>query len=137
MDNDKSIKWCSHKGCEMCFIVASFNSEMSVECECGFETCLLCSNEKHMPAICDIRRIWEIKSNAESENLTWIIANTKGCPKCGKPIEKNQGCNHMHCQMCQHDFCWMCLGVWKDHGSATGGYYKCNKYDENKVDDKV
>jgi hypothetical protein len=24
----------------------------------------------------------QIKNSAESENLTWILANTKPCPKC-------------------------------------------------------
>ena len=75
------------------------------------------------------------KCSAESENVTWIIANTKKCPKCRKPIEKNQGCNHMTCrktaQGCGHEFCWLCLGPWKDHGNATGGYYKCNKVREH------
>ena len=27
------------------------------------------------------------------------------------------------------------MGDWKDHGSNTGGYYKCNKYDEDKTND--
>jgi ariadne-1 len=27
----------------------------------------------------------------------------------------------------------MCLGNWKDHGSSTGGYYKCNKYESAKT----
>lgn len=62
--------------------------------------------------------------------MNWIMANTKPCPKCKKPIEKNQGCNHMSCRECNHGFCWVCLGDWKDHGSGTGGYYKCNKYQE-------
>ena len=30
------------------------------------------------------------------------------------------------------DFCWLCLGDWKEHNSSTGGYYKCNKFVENK-----
>ena len=38
----------------------------------------------------------------------------------------------MTCRLCKHEFCWLCSGSWKDHGSATGGYYKCNKYDEFK-----
>ena len=79
-----------------------------------------------------------MKNKSESENITWMIANTKNCPKCQRPIEKNQGCNHMTCNMCKYEFCWMCMGDWKDHGSATGGYYKCNKYEEikNKKDSK-
>ena len=31
---------------------------------------------------------------------------------------------------CGFEFCWLCSGKWADHGSTTGGYYKCNKYDE-------
>ena len=26
------------------------------------------------------------------------------------------------------------MGDWNDHGTATGGYYKCNKFDPNKGD---
>lgn len=38
----------------------------------------------------------------------------------------------MTCKMCGHEFCWLCLGKWSDHGQKTGGYYNCNKYDELK-----
>ena len=31
------------------------------------------------------------------------------CPLCYTPIEKNGGCHHMHCSMCNGDFCWNCL----------------------------
>lgn len=41
----------------------------------------------------------------------------------------------MTCRACSHDFCWICLGEWSKHGSASGGYYKCNKYDDKKNDD--
>ena len=59
-------------------------------------------------------------------------------PKCASPIEKNQGCNHMQCKVCLYDFCWMCLGSWKDHNQSSGGYYKCNKFEENnKLDPKI
>ena len=50
------------------------------------------------------------------------------CPKCQICIEKNGGCNHMQCYGCKHDFCWMCLGDWKTHGSE---YYRCSRYEEN------
>ena len=29
----------------------------------------------------------------------------------------------------QGEFCWICMGDWGEHGSTTGGYYKCNKYE--------
>ena len=46
------------------------------------------------------------------------------CPKCNICIEKNGGCNHMQCYHCKHDFCWMCLGNWRTHGSE---YYECSR----------
>ena len=46
---------------------------------------------------CETVATWIRKNSAESENLNWILANTKPCPKCKRPIEKNQGCMHMSC----------------------------------------
>ena len=61
---------------------------------------------------------------------TRILAHTKPCPKCARPIEKSQGCMHMTCQApCRHEFCWLCGGAWRDHGERTGGFYSCNKYE--------
>lgn len=75
---------------------------------------------------------WRERETSESENIKWMIANTKQCPKCRRPIEKNGGCMHMTCQKasggCGYEFCWLCRGDWKEHGTATGGYYNCNKY---------
>jgi ariadne-1 len=70
---------------------------------------------------------WIIKNSAESENLNWILANTKSCPKCKRPIEKNQGCMHMTCSQCKYEFCWLCQGGWAEHGERTGGFYACNR----------
>ena len=30
----------------------------------------------------------------------------------------------MQCFNCKHDFCWMCLGNWRTHGSE---YYECSR----------
>ena len=59
------------------------------------------------------------------------MANTKFCPKCVSRIKKNQGCNHMKCQQCKVEFCWICMGDWHNHGASTRGYYKCNKYNSS------
>ena len=77
-------------------------------------------------------RKWVTKNSAESENLNWILANTKPCPKCCRPIEKNQGCMHMTCSQCRHEFCWLCNGAWAEHGERTGGFYACNRFEEAK-----
>ncbi len=50
---------------------------------------------------CETVHKWVLKNSAESENLNWILAHTKQCPKCKRPIEKNQGCMHMTCSQCR------------------------------------
>ncbi|AQK57791.1 Putative RING zinc finger domain superfamily protein [Zea mays] len=66
-------------------------------------------------------------------HLFRILANSKPCPKCKRPIEKNQGCMHMTCTPpCKFEFCWLCLGAWSDHGERTGGFYACNRYESAK-----
>lgn len=42
----------------------------------------------------------------------------------------------MTCRSCNHQFCWICLDDWANHGQNTGGYYKCNKFEELQKNDK-
>jgi len=102
---------------------------------CGNTYCFNCSDPEigdHRPCVCELARKWMEKATDEQENITWLTANTKRCPKCHAAIEKNGGCMHMTCQKqsggCGYEFCWLCRGPWSEHGSATGGYYQCNKY---------
>jgi ankyrin repeat/IBR domain-containing protein 1 len=38
---------------------------------------------------------------------------------------------------CKFDFCWVCLENWKKHSSATGGYFRCNRFEAvHKADEK-
>jgi uncharacterized paraquat-inducible protein A len=32
--------------------------------------------------------------------------SVRRCPKCDTQIEKNGGCDHMHCSRCHSDFLW-------------------------------
>ena len=52
-----------------------------------------------MPAACCRWKRWKVKCQDDSETKNWLTANTKACPKCGKPVEKNGGCNLVVC-MC-------------------------------------
>jgi len=40
---------------------------------------------------------------------------------------------------CGNVFCFMCLADWSTHGSKTGGWYECNKYEseKNKTGSKI
>jgi len=55
---------------------------------------------------------WMQRYRDGTETASWLTANTKPCPKCAKPVEKNGGCNLVVCR-CSQAFCWLC-------GKATG-----------------
>lgn len=95
---------------------------------CNISFCFKCSMDYHAPTDCQVIKKWLTKCADDSETANYISANTKDCPKCHICIEKNGGCNHMQCFNCKHDFCWMCLGDWKTHGSE---YYECSRYKDN------
>jgi ariadne-1 len=137
-EENHMIKWCPNNQCEYGVQKMIDYQIRIVNCKCGQSFCFECSKEMHQPASCDMVKRWETKNSSESENINWILANTKQCPnsKCTRPIEKNQGCNHMQCKMCQKEFCWLCLGDWKEHNSNTGGYYKCNKFKDDETSNK-
>jgi len=131
IDTSKIMHWCPAAGCEKVLIGSGVTV---VVCSCGHPFCFRCCEPAHDPSTCDQLKEWLEKCQNESETANWILANTKKCPECQARIEKNQGCNHMSCKVCKHEFCWICMGPWTDHGSTTGGYYKCNRYDPQKPD---
>ncbi|KAI3955539.1 hypothetical protein MKW98_028484 [Papaver atlanticum] len=128
-DKRKMSKWCPGPGCEFAIEFVAGSSSYDVVCGCGHRFCWNCVEDAHRPVDCDTVRKWVLKNTAESENVTWILANSKSCPKCKRPIQKNEGCMHMVCQ-CKFHFCWLCLGDWNNHGEETGGYYACNIYEK-------
>ena len=44
----------------------------------------------------------------EIESIQTIEQCSKPCPSCQVRIEKNGGCQHMHCRACSIHFCWSC-----------------------------
>ncbi|CAM0952961.1 unnamed protein product [Alopecurus aequalis] len=140
VEESKKLRWCPAPGCdhaveflggERCIV------QLDADCACGHGFCLGCGEEAHRPVSCDTVRAWQVKHASDSETANWVLANTKHCPECRKPIEKNQGCMHMTCPPpCKHQFCWLCLGPWSSHGKDNGGFYRCNKYQAAKLEGK-
>ncbi|GLE01372.1 hypothetical protein PINS_up010202 [Pythium insidiosum] len=133
VDINKCVQWCPSAGCTKA--ISSAGGLSTVRCTCGCIFCLRCGEEAHAPVTCEQLQTWQEKCRNESETANWILANTKKCPKCAVRIEKNQGCNHMTCRKCMHEFCWMCMESWDKHGSGTGGYYKCNRFETQSQQD--
>lgn len=122
------LRFCPGTNCQVIVRSQDLSPKKAICKACNSSFCFRCSAEYHAPTDCTVIRKWLVKCADDSETANYISANTKDCPKCNICIEKNGGCNHMQCYNCKYDFCWMCLGDWKAHGSE---YYECSRYKEN------
>eukprot|EP00823_Brevimastigomonas_motovehiculus_P006365 TRINITY_DN526_c0_g1_i1.p1 TRINITY_DN526_c0_g1~~TRINITY_DN526_c0_g1_i1.p1 ORF type:complete len:597 (-),score=160.21 TRINITY_DN526_c0_g1_i1:166-1956(-) len=129
VEGTKSIKWCPNPQCKRAVEYKSGGSK-EIECRCGTHWCFSCTETAHSPCPCDLAKKWQKREKSEDATEIWLNARTKECPQCKVRIEKNRACNHMTCSKCGHQFCWLCKEPWSQHGSQTGGYYVCNKYNE-------
>ncbi|KAM0940134.1 putative transcription factor interactor and regulator CCHC(Zn) family [Dioscorea sansibarensis] len=133
IEDNRKTKWCPAPGCDFAVEFIMGSGSYDVSCNCSYGFCWNCTEEAHRPVDCSTVAKWILKNSAESENMNWILANSKPCPKCKRPIEKNQGCMHITCTPpCKFEFCWLCLGAWSEHGERTGGFYACNRYETAK-----
>ena len=134
---NKNIKLCPNPKCNLSIRVQN-NISKEIKCQCGTIFCFSCLEESHIPCDCDMIKQWKefTEDKGSGEDFIWIKENTKKCPKCQQPIEKNQGCNHMTCRRkaggCGYEFCWVCMQSWNSHTiKKIGDYYTCQKiYDE-------
>ncbi|XP_014667038.1 PREDICTED: uncharacterized protein LOC106808723 [Priapulus caudatus] len=168
VESNPTIKWCPHPGCGRAVRLPENDGSGSpatvqpgvkppptshaVDCGVGHFFCWECLGEAHEPCSCQdwvdwFQKISDVKPESlggtteeteQAANCLWLVTNSKSCPNCKSPIQKNEGCNHMKCSKCKHDFCWVCLETWKKHSSATGGYFRCNRYEAiKKADEKT
>ena len=61
---------------------------------------------------CEKRWHW-IKEYASARNedlsaSTWVNEHASRCPNCTIPIERTEGCFHMHCTQCGTHYCYDC-----------------------------
>ncbi|CAH0561922.1 unnamed protein product [Brassicogethes aeneus] len=122
------LRFCPGPNCSIVIHSKEMKAKRATCSQCKSIFCFRCGMNYHAPTDCLVIKKWLTKCADDSETANYISAHTKDCPKCHICIEKNGGCNHMQCYNCKHDFCWMCLGDWKSHGSE---YYECSRYREN------
>ena len=109
---DPLNRWCINPDCNT--IIRNTSMQKKIQCNnCGLEMCFDCRGAWHGKITCEQALDKEIKKYSKDKNV-------KLCPKCKTRIEKNEGCNHMTCSRCRHQFCWLC-----------GGVYTGNHFDEN------
>lgn len=61
------------------------------------------------------------------------LQGCKRCPQCHMYIEKNEGCMHMTCCKCRHEFCWECMSSWKGSCSAPSFYHNSARILNNDI----
>eukprot|EP01091_Cochliopodium_minus_P019664 TRINITY_DN8345_c0_g1_i1.p1 TRINITY_DN8345_c0_g1~~TRINITY_DN8345_c0_g1_i1.p1 ORF type:complete len:668 (+),score=214.72 TRINITY_DN8345_c0_g1_i1:353-2356(+) len=133
VETKKNLSYCPNPSCGNVVQFSGFGKPSDVvECLCGLRFCFSCSLENHNPITCQQFGKWKEKMMDEGASLKLLHTIAKQCPHCGLPTERNQGCNHMTCRKevggCSKEWCWVCRGDWKSHGSNTGGYFSCNVY---------
>lgn len=125
------LRFCSNpRGCPLA--IRYTGPKRDVVCACGHRMCFACSADAHWPLPCAMMEAWRRRADADGAAAHWLLGNTKRCPRCRVHIEKNEGCLHMTCSHCGHQFCWNCKRPWSSHGADTGGYFRCNLYDPER-----
>ena len=114
VNGNPRARWCPGKNCghiiKASSLTSAYNYAQLITCtHCQTSFCFQCAQPWHDPIKCILLLEWRKKLLEESENILWLKANTKTCPKCHVNIEKNGGCNHMTCRNCKYEFCWLCF----------------------------
>lgn len=100
------LRACPGRDCES--IVKRIDEDQAnVECStCQTRFCWKCNFEDHWPLDCSHAADWILRATSETKSQWWIVKNTKLCPGCRVPVNKNGGCPHMHCSKCGMDWDW-------------------------------
>lgn len=128
LKKEKDMRWCPNKACAQPIIWDE--KEKKVVCPaCKTEFCFSCGLMWHEGACGqqqqDAAPAGDGQPMSEQESLNaWLKekgAKVKPCPCCKYGIEKNDGCNHMTCQQCEHQWCWLCCGPYQ--GKYQNGHF--------------
>lgn len=84
--------------------------------DCSIQFCALCGNKWHPDTRCP----------PSKKMLEWVLTHAMPCPNCHTPIEKNSGCDHMHCAPpggCGHHFSYRTGKPMSRSGTNLRGLY--------------
>lgn len=98
LNKTPDIRCCPNNNCSYAGILQStFYCTESLECvECG-------TNWKDQSST----KTWK-NSSHEIFSFLWKKLRAKKCPHCFVIIQKDGGCDHMICERCKYEFCWIC-----------------------------
>ncbi|ETV85027.1 hypothetical protein, variant 1 [Aphanomyces astaci] len=109
-------RWCPSASCDA---MVDCNPKIATfQCSfCKTKGCFKCGNLSHPFRTChqamDAQyRDWEARQRRTSNPV-------KACPSCGVRIWKLDGCAHMTCSKCRHEWCWVCHFRWSAHNKRV------------------
>uniref|UniRef100_A0A7I4Y5Y5 RBR-type E3 ubiquitin transferase n=1 Tax=Haemonchus contortus TaxID=6289 RepID=A0A7I4Y5Y5_HAECO len=115
LQNDRSLLRCPTPDCFGIFKkdeISKGHGKRAIMCDsCKHSRCGLCMMEPHEGVSCEA---YATLRSDEAASLQAYLASNKdrvrACPTdgCGALIQKGEGCNHMHCTVCNTHFCWLC-----------------------------
>jgi len=85
--------------------------------QCNTDYCIPCCSRRGAATPAHPGRTCAQQEGALKHDALFEQLFTSGkyakCPNsnCRIPIEKNDGCYHMHCKTCDTHFCWGCMGI--------------------------
>lgn len=120
LQTDGASCWCPNKDCREAILAE--NTGDRVACPlCHTNFCRKCSlTPFHQDETCEQAKA---RGDADLSIQAWMAergSKVKPCPSCRTGIEKNDGCNHMTCQACKHQWCWLCTQNYSSTHYSTG-----------------
>jgi hypothetical protein len=106
------FQYCSTPDCDRFYRISNTENPRTFDCDgCLSSICTSCHQNPHDGLTCKANKAL-IKAALEGDEklAKWKKDNdVRDCPKCGVPIEKAFGCNHMECISCRIHICWFCM----------------------------
>ncbi|KAI3977369.1 hypothetical protein MKX01_000282 [Papaver californicum] len=103
--------------CPRCETACLEDQDHLAQCpKCFFTFCGLCRDQKkslsscsqHLTQLMGEQKRKELDMINQLRNVAEIMRIAEQCPNCTMAISRTEGCNHMHCSNCKHDFCYQC-----------------------------
>ncbi|OJT11567.1 hypothetical protein TRAPUB_11908 [Trametes pubescens] len=116
----QEFKYCPTADCQT--IYRATEEDTVIRCpSCLVRICASCHVEAHEGLSCAAYK--DHASGGDESFERWRKEHdVRPCPGCGTALEKNGGCNHMHCRQCGTHLCWVCMKVFGDTDSGGGVY---------------
>lgn len=103
ISSDSSFHWCMNPTCSSGQLHEGASERPIFRCnDCGYRSCVTCSVFWHEGRTCaEFQEEKEARDESDLQSLQVVKKMSKTCPHCGARIQKNGGCDHMHCKSCR------------------------------------